>query len=67
MLNAVKENDLDAFERMNNGIGWAEISADKMKEFELEMKGPEKKEFGREFARQRIKTVQYIVYHVTPC
>ena len=58
MLKSVKDNDFDKFKAINSDIGWAEISADKMKEFELEMKGPEKKEFRREFARQRIITVQ---------
>ena len=58
MLMSVKENDLDAFKAISSDIGWAEISSDKMKEFELEMKGSEKKEFRREFAKQRIITVQ---------
>ena len=58
MLQSAEEKDLNAFKRMNIDVGWAEISEDKMKEFELAMKGPEKKQFRREFARQRITTVR---------
>ena len=58
MLQSAKEKDLDAFKRMNSDMGWAEISEDKMREFDLAMKGPEKKEYRREFARQRIIAVQ---------
>ena len=35
MLKSVKDNDFDAFEAINRDIGWAEISADKMKELEV--------------------------------
>ena len=61
MLQSAKEKDLDDFKRMNIDMGWVEISEDKMKEFDLAMKGPEKKEFRREFARQRITTVCLIL------
>ena len=57
MLKSVKENDFDAFKRISSDIGWVEISAEKMEQFESEMKGAEKKEFRREFAMQRIITV----------
>ena len=63
MLKSIKEEKFDEFERINSEMRWVEISEEKMKELESAMAGPEKKEFYREFARQRIITVRQILYY----